>query len=196
MKYGLIDTAWGHFGYVARGCRLVTTFLPRRGRLIERAIRTQFPGVGRERRLLSSFCRDVSAYFAGEPVGFSVEVDLGDLSPFRQSVLEACRQIPYGKTASYGDVARAAGAPGAARAVGGTMANNPLPLVIPCHRVLCSDGSIGGFSSPDGVKQKMRLLLLEEQSFDPAGATHGKPRSRTPIQTCNRKRNNMCVRTR
>ena len=64
-------------------------------------------------------------------------------------------------TASYADLAGAAGNPAAVRAAGGAMAHNPLPLVIPCHRVLRSDGSIGGFSSTEGVRQKRRLLALE-----------------------------------
>jgi methylated-DNA-[protein]-cysteine S-methyltransferase len=111
--------------------------------------------------LLLRFQRQVIEYFTGKPTRFTVRVDFSGVPAFRQAVLEACRRIPYGQTASYADLARAAGSPGAARAAGTTMANNPLPLVIPCHRVLRADGSIGGFSTPQGVKQKKRLLRLE-----------------------------------
>ena len=100
-------------------------------------------------------------YFAGKPTKFAVDIDFTDHPPFREAVLRACRRIPYGKTASYADLARAVGKPRAARAVGTAMAHNPVPLVIPCHRVVRSDGSLGGFSTPRGVKEKKRLLLLE-----------------------------------
>ena len=192
MRYELIDIDWGSFGFVTRGDRLVATFLPRNRRQAERAIRSRFTDATERNGLLPRFRRQVEAYFAGEPTDFSVEFDLSDLPPFRQTVLEACRRIPYGQTASYGDLARAAGVPKAARAVGGAMAHNPLPLVIPCHRVLCSDGSLGGFSSPDGVRAKMRLLNLEKLSSNvsmttrrpgsPRGSTKG--RSRTPKAIC------------
>ncbi len=121
-----------------------------------------FPDALEAPELLPRFRRQVIDYFAGTPTGFSVEIDVTDLPPFRQVVLEACHRVPYGKTASYTDLARAAGRPGAARAVGGAMAGNPLPLVVPCHRVLRSDGSLGGFSSPRGIEEKLRLLRLED----------------------------------
>jgi len=178
MKYELVDTEWGSFGLVTRGDRLVATFLPRRGRDdVERAIRSLFPGAVKGHRLLPRFRRQVTAYFAGKPTDFSVKLDLSDHPPFRRSVLEACRRIKYGRTASYGDLARAAGVPHAARAVGGVMAHNPMPIVIPCHRVLRSDGSLGGFSSPDGVKEKARLLHLENPSLD-GGVTARRSASR------------------
>jgi methylated-DNA-[protein]-cysteine S-methyltransferase len=137
------------------------TFLPDRQRAILRHIGERFPDAVETKHVLPQFCRQVCSYFHGKPVKFNVKIDLSGMPPFRQAVLRACLRIPFGKTASYGDLARAAGSPGAARAVGGAMAHNPLPLIIPCHRILRSDGSIGGFSSPRGVKEKQRLLRLE-----------------------------------
>ncbi len=81
------------------------------------------------------------------------------MTAFQRSVLNVLRQVAFGQLTSYGELARAAGYPGAARAVGQVMANNPLPLVIPCHRVLRSDGSLGGFGG--GPEMKQRLLRLE-----------------------------------
>ncbi|MHC4697603.1 MAG: methylated-DNA--[protein]-cysteine S-methyltransferase [Planctomycetota bacterium] len=157
----IVNTAWGAFGIVARAGAVVETFLPGRRGSVLRTITERWPDALESVDTLPQFQRQVIDYFGGKRTRFTVRTDLSGLSPFRQAVLEACRRIPYGQTASYADLARAAGRPGAARAAGSTMANNPIPLVIPCHRVLRSDGSIGGFSSPQGVKQKMRLLSLE-----------------------------------
>ncbi len=162
MHYTIFDTAWGCFGFVARGERLVATFLPQQAERLRRRIGQEWPKAVEDREALPRLRRQVINYFDGKPTKFAVEVDLSDVPPFRRLALEACRRIPYGKTASYADLARAAGNPSAARAVGGAMAHNALPLVIPCHRVLCSDGSLGGFSSPKGIKEKERLLLLED----------------------------------
>jgi methylated-DNA-[protein]-cysteine S-methyltransferase len=83
-------------------------------------------------------------------------------TPFQRRVLDRCRRIPYGQTRSYAELATAAGSPGAARAVGRTMATNPIPLVIPCHRVVGSGGDLCGFSAVGGLDAKRRLLDLEK----------------------------------
>jgi methylated-DNA-[protein]-cysteine S-methyltransferase len=82
-------------------------------------------------------------------------------TPFQQQVLEACRAVGYGQRASYGDLARRAGRPGAARAVGQVMATNQVPLIVPCHRIVASGGALGGYSAASGVTLKQRLLDLE-----------------------------------
>ena len=84
-------------------------------------------------------------------------------TPFQYSVIRALRQVGYGETTTYAELARRAGRPGAARAVGQVMANNPVPLLVPCHRVLGSGGALGGFSAPTGVVLKQRLLDLEKK---------------------------------
>lgn len=104
----------------------------------------------------------LTAYSSGEPVDFSdVRVQQQRLTPFGRRIQQACRRIPRGRTCSYGELAVAAGSPGAARAVGQAMARNRFPLIVPCHRVLASGGRIGGFSSPQGLAMKRRLLALE-----------------------------------
>lgn len=161
MRYSIITTAWGAFGCVAHGDRLVATYHPQDQRTVRRRIHDDWPDAVEDLHLLHEFQQQVVAYFEGNPVRFKVSLDLAGVSPFRRSVLRQCRRIPYGKTASYRDLARAAGNPAASRAAGSAMARNPLPLVIPCHRVVRSDGSLGGFSSPGSVREKKRLLEFE-----------------------------------
>jgi methylated-DNA-[protein]-cysteine S-methyltransferase len=104
----------------------------------------------------------IGAALEGEPDEFrDVEIDLEYLTPFSRRVVIACRRIGWGRTASYGEIARLAGSPGAARAVGSVMASNRTPLIVPCHRVIASGGKIGGFSAPHGIRMKKKLLTLE-----------------------------------
>jgi methylated-DNA-[protein]-cysteine S-methyltransferase len=104
----------------------------------------------------------LSRFAEGEPVDFSsVPLTLGHLTPFARKVVAACRRIPWGQTRSYGELAAECGSPGAARAVGSVMAKNRYPLIVPCHRVLAAGGAIGGYSAPEGLKMKRRLLAME-----------------------------------
>ena len=108
----------------------------------------------------------LQAYACGEPEAFGdVAVDLEPLSRFHRRVCRRCRRIPYGRTLTYGRLAVLAGSPRAARAVGSCMARNPVPLVVPCHRVVCSGGKLGGYSAPGGTRLKQRLLELEARQF-------------------------------
>jgi methylated-DNA-[protein]-cysteine S-methyltransferase len=97
-------------------------------------------------------------YFKGEKIDFSCDVDLSRLSPFAQKVLEETRKIGYGKTITYSELAKNIGCKGA-RAVGRALAKNPIPIIIPCHRVVAKHG-IGGYSA--GLDIKTRLLKLEK----------------------------------
>ncbi len=166
IVFRLVSTDWGYFGLVATHAgKLLATFLPQSENHIYKFVASRFPSATESKSACASLVRQVDDYFRGRRISWEVEIDWQDLSGFRRSVLEACRRIPFGSTASYADLARAAGSPGAARAVGSAMANNPLPLIVPCHRVLCSDGSLGGFSSPQGCSQKLRMLKLENPNF-------------------------------
>lgn len=165
MQYCILDTAWGSFGFAALDQRLVTTMLPSTGRQVLAALLKRHPEAREEIDLLPDFQRQVADYFEGRPTRFTVKIELSGISPFHRKVLEACRKIPYGKTATYAELAAAAGSARAARAVGSAMARNPLPLVIPCHRVVRSGGALGGFSSPGGSGEKERLLELEAQGM-------------------------------
>jgi methylated-DNA-[protein]-cysteine S-methyltransferase len=90
-----------------------------------------------------------------------VEVDLSGLAPFQRQVYEFVRTIPPGQAMTYGQVAEAVGAPGGAQAVGQAMGHNPVPMVVPCHRVVAAGGRLGGFSAAGGPATKRRMLTIE-----------------------------------
>jgi methylated-DNA-[protein]-cysteine S-methyltransferase len=104
---------------------------------------------------------EINDFTLGKRRDFTMPVDLRGMSQFAREVLATTRLIPFGRVRTYGSLAAAAGHPGAARAVGGVMSRNPIPLVIPCHRVVASDGTLHGFSAPGGLKTKSWLLELE-----------------------------------
>ena len=108
--------------------------------------------------VLSQCEEELNSYFAGKLKEFKVPV-LAKGTPFREKVWEALRQIPYGKTARYRDIAECIGNPKSVRAVGGANHHNPVSIIIPCHRVLGSDGSLTGYGG--GMEAKQWLLELE-----------------------------------
>src|SRR3954469_23237092 len=108
---------------------------------------------------LSAAVRQLEEYFAGRRTAFELPLDLRLAAGFRRPVLTQLRQVGYGTTASYATVAAAAGSPRAVRAVGTACATNPLPVVVPCHRVVRSDGALGNYVG--GVAAKRTLLALE-----------------------------------
>jgi methylated-DNA-[protein]-cysteine S-methyltransferase len=104
----------------------------------------------------------LTSYAAGDIVDFSdLRLDLDGLTPFQRRVIRACRRIPRGRTMTYAQLAARVKSPGAARAVGSVMAKNRFPIIVPCHRVVASDGSLGGYSAPSGLRMKRRLLRME-----------------------------------
>lgn len=100
-------------------------------------------------------------YFEGKRVNFTENYLLPTLSPFTAKVLSICKEIPYGKVFTYKDLAEKSGSPKAFRAVGNALRQNPLPIIIPCHRVIGSDGSLTGFMGKNGIEIKRSLLRLE-----------------------------------
>ncbi len=111
--------------------------------------------------LLKDASAQLTEYFSGIRQQFSLPLDISALTPFHQKVLNLCLQIPFGSVLSYGELALQAGSNGAARAVGAVMAGNPLPVIIPCHRVIGSDRSLHGYAAPEGIAAKANLLELE-----------------------------------
>jgi methylated-DNA-[protein]-cysteine S-methyltransferase len=109
---------------------------------------------------LTDLAGRLSRYFAGEAVVFDEPLDPTIGTDFQRQVWAVTRAIPRGQTRSYGDVAREAGSPAAARAVGQAMARNPWPIVVPCHRVVGSDGRLTGFGG--GLEMKRQMLAMEE----------------------------------
>ena len=105
--------------------------------------------------------REVGEYFDGCRMHFEVPLDLRG-TPFQVQVWNALREIPFGETRTYAEVGRALGRPGAARAVGTANASNPVPLIVPCHRVIAAGGKLGGYAG--GLEIKRRLLALEGEA--------------------------------
>lgn len=110
-------------------------------------------------RIMGKLIDELNIYFSGQSMNFLTPVDITMGSLFCRSVWQALQNIPYGHTISYGGLAFAIGNPKAARAVGMAMARNPVPIIIPCHRVIRSDGSLGGYGP--GIEFKRSLLELE-----------------------------------
>lgn len=109
--------------------------------------------------IMKQTVRELCEYFAGERRVFEVSVDLKAGTPFQREVWAELSRIPYGQTISYGQQAKNMGRPSAVRAVGGANGKNPLPIIIPCHRVLSSAGKLHGFAA--GLDLKRRLLAVE-----------------------------------
>lgn len=126
-----------------------------------RRLAREYPNAQRDDRALTSIKKQFQVYFSGQPMRFSLPVDLEGLTPFQKQVLAACAQVEYGQTVTYGELARRIGKPPASRAVGAALGRNPVPLVIPCHRIVGCNGGLGGFSAEQGVQMKRWLLDLE-----------------------------------
>jgi O-6-methylguanine DNA methyltransferase len=186
-SYRLIKTNWGIVAYLARDNKLVKLFLP--SELPQLSLtksqekkqaqfqRSEIEEFARKKKimieenpgLLPGLAKQLGAYFEGKPVRFDCDYDLGSLSPFTKKVVLAIAKIPYGKTVSYRRIAQKTGKPYAFRATGQAVGSNPIPIVIPCHRVLRSDGKLGGFTAHCGVAMKEKLLELEKAAWLKSG---------------------------
>lgn len=143
--------------------------LPREQTSTEDLIRQTDPGsVSGTCEFVSHLARRIQGFLAGEPQVFELSLIALETCPeFQQRVLRAEHGIPRGWVSTYGRIARHLGSPGAARAVGNALANNPFPIIIPCHRAIRSDRSLGGFQG--GVKMKRVLLQLEGVEISSSG---------------------------
>lgn len=110
---------------------------------------------------LAEVTKQLQEYLVGARHHFEFAIDWSYMTSFQQTVLRIVLDIEYGRTQTYGDIARQLGKPKAVRAVGRANAANPMPIIIPCHRVLGSDGRLHGYSAPGGLETKARLLRLE-----------------------------------
>lgn len=148
------DTAIGVCGLAWSETGIVRSYLPgARSRTVEEASPPEFvrDAVTRIRALLD-----------GEPADLSsIPLDLAEVSDFPRRVYEVTSTIPPGRTLTYGEVAELVGEAGAAQAVGRALGANPVPIVVPCHRVLGADGRLVGFSAPGGTDTKRRMLVIE-----------------------------------
>jgi len=164
----IFKTNWGWVGVAATGRGVQAIVLPKPTR---RAVERELTSRGGSRTAptpmtngrgdghLRAARAAIIAYLEGKGRSFDLQLDLQGQPRFRLKVWEVLQRIPYGRVRSYGWVARKVGKPKAARAVGAACGANPVPLLVPCHRVIAGDGSLGGFSGGLGVKK--RLLRLE-----------------------------------
>lgn len=134
---------------------------------LRRLVRLYGPGIVPDRRATAPLARELDEYFEGKRRDFDLDVDLQGLSPFHVRVLRALRRIPYGALTTYQRVARQAGNPKAPRAAGRAVGSNPIPIVVPCHRVIASDGTLGGYGG--GLEAKRGLLALERGEVPSGG---------------------------
>lgn len=163
MKYRTIDTAFGYIGITATEKGITAVTLPCDTE--EEAVISLGEKWGNDdldTELLPDLVERIINYFHGERVFFPDEIDLTSASEFQKKIWHAARLIPYGETRSYLWVATQAGNPKASRAAGRALGRNPLPIIIPCHRVIAGNGGLGGFTG--GIEMKMRLLALESSS--------------------------------
>jgi methylated-DNA-[protein]-cysteine S-methyltransferase len=165
-RYSIFETAAG-FCAIAWSERGVVRFqLPlKSAEAAKRLLLRRAPDatLGEPRAEISEAIDAAKRYFAGEETDFSfIPLDLGDKDPLFKQIYEAARRIGWGRTTTYGALAKGIGAgPEVARDVGAAMAQNPVPLIIPCHRVLAAGGKAGGFSAAGGAATKIRMLKLE-----------------------------------
>jgi O-6-methylguanine DNA methyltransferase len=184
ISYRLLTTSLGILAYLGRNDKLIKIFLPAtasHGSFSEiglsrqrEALLAQIKSFKHEENevlienesLFEELADDINSYFLGRSKSFRAEYDLSGLTDFTRLVLTANAKIPYGQTLSYGDIAKQIGRPKSFRAVARALAANPIPLVIPCHRVIYSDGSLGGYSGSIGPAFKQFLLLHERFNLD------------------------------
>lgn len=166
IKYCVFKTRWGYFGLAGSNLGLLRCLLPVKSRekTIARLLKNT-PLAQYDKNFANKLQQQIISYFQGCTTDFKLDLPLSldKYTPFTRNVLAKCRNIPLGQTISYSQLAKNLNSPHAARAVGSALAQNPLPLIIPCHRVIKSDGCIGHFSAPGGTKMKQELLKHEQQ---------------------------------
>lgn len=163
--YTIFKTQWGYFGLCSSEIGICRSSLPMPTK--DQAEKVLLSGLDNpvfKKSLLPDLQDKIVAYYKGDCIDFSqTAIDFSGYTPFSQKILQACMRITYGETKTYKELAHLADSPNAARAVGMVMSRNRIPLIVPCHRVLGSDGSLHGFSAPGGITTKKQMLTLESQ---------------------------------
>jgi methylated-DNA-[protein]-cysteine S-methyltransferase len=162
--YHVFDTAIGACGVAWSELGLTRLQLPEHDRgATENRLRKSCARPGESPpEAIAHVIADIQCYATGRRIDFApLAIDLAGIEAFECKVYAAARTIAWGQTLSYGALARQIGAPGAARAVGHALSRNPIPIIIPCHRVLAKGDRLGGFSAYGGTLAKQRLLALE-----------------------------------
>jgi len=165
IKFAIVGTKFGWVGLGGSEAGLVLLTLPKSSRKATLSELNEFAADAVEdTSAFGDLSYRLQRYFYGEKVCFPDSLDLSGATDFRKAVWNATRSIPYGETRTYAWVAQQIGNPRASRAVGGALARNTFPIIVPCHRVIASNGNLGGFSG--GLALKRRLLKLEAALLD------------------------------
>jgi methylated-DNA-[protein]-cysteine S-methyltransferase len=177
-QYFVFETAGGFCGITWSGVVITRFQLPTKSaEATRRILLRRLPGAepGTPPPEVAGAVAATKRYIDGEQTDFSgFKLDLGEQEPFFERIYAAARRVPWGQTTTYGTLAKELGAgPEAARDVGQAMANNPVALMIPCHRVLAAGGKIGGFSAPGGSAAKLRMLALERVRLERPAPAQG-----------------------
>ncbi|MEI8702412.1 methylated-DNA--[protein]-cysteine S-methyltransferase [Mesorhizobium sp. ISC15] len=163
--HAVFETVIGFMGIAWSEAGLTRLCLPQRNRdAVERRLlhHAGSAASSAQPQWVAELIASIKAYAAGEDVDFSgVPVDLTGVDDFRLAIYDAARKLAFGETTTYGELAKRAGHAGLARETGGALGANPVPLVIPCHRILAAGGKIGGFSAPGGSTTKEKMLAME-----------------------------------
>ena len=170
MSWYIFNTPWGWAAVLGKNRTVQRSVLPTlslpnlREHIEQTGLDTRFVALpDYSLPVVNKFC----AHYEGTVINdWDIELSLDALPPFSRKVLEFVHTIPYGETLTYGEVARAVDKPKAARAVGQALKRNPLPLIIPCHRVV-SNNDPGGFTSPGGIATKLEMLQWERKNLYP-----------------------------
>lgn len=164
--FAVFATPIGGCAIAWRGARIIGAALPEPSEPALRArLRSRFPGAAEAPPplVVAAIIDRIVRMMAGERIDLaSVDLDFGRADPFDIQVYAAARRIKCGEVRTYGEVAAEIGSPGAARAVGAALGRNPVPIIVPCHRVLAAAGRSGGFSAPGGTATKFKLLEIEQ----------------------------------
>jgi methylated-DNA-[protein]-cysteine S-methyltransferase len=160
LKYSISNISMGWVGVLGSNSGLLRSTLPQPSALkAEKLLGDRVKDATRSENFFHDLMERLRSYFAGQRATFPDELDLSPATAFQRQVWQITRLIPYGETRSYGWLAEQLGKAGAERAVGQALGQNPLPIIIPCHRVVASHGRLGGYTG--GIERKSYLLQLE-----------------------------------
>jgi len=163
ISYVVFQTQWGFFGLAGTENALIRAVLPSPNRkIVEKLLLKGLKNALLDINYRPDIQMRVREFFDGCSTDFGdIPVQIDQFSQFTKKVLNACRKVPFAETITYSQLAEKIHSPAAARAVGTALAKNPLPLLIPCHRIIRSDDNMGGFSAPGGTELKLKLIKHE-----------------------------------